>query len=204
MDKFLALSEEKQTSVIVAGFLCFGKMGYKKASASDIAASAGISKATLFHYFGSKKNFYVFLVNKAFDTMMSAFRDVYNPELTDIFDSLLNLTACKIATLKEYPNLLDFVMGLYSETDPEVRPEIDKMLSKGMNFRNEIVFTQTDTCKFKDSVDPSLVLKLLIRYSEGFANNASHLSGEDLEKLSDEFTQCILMLKNNFYKTEYL
>ena len=204
MDKFLALPNEKQVCIIEAGFLCFGKMGYKKTSASDIAASAGISKAMLFHYFGSKKNLYLFLIDKAFNILMSAFQDVYNPELTDIFDKLINLTTCKVATLKKYPNLLAFVMEMYSETDTEVKTEVDRLLSKGMAFRTDIVFTQTDTYKFKDNVDPQLVIKLLTRYSEGFVNNASQLSPDDLDKMSEEFTECVLMLKSNLYKQEYL
>lgn len=204
LDKFLALSEEKQAVIIEAGFLCFGRMGYKKASASDIAAEAGVSKAMLFHYFGKKKNLYLFLANKSFEILMTAFRDVSNPRLTDIFDKLINLTECKVATLKKHPNLLAFVTSFYYETDSEVKEEINGILADGMAFRSEVVFTKTDIEKFKDGVEPELVLKLLTRYSEGFVNGASKVSTDDLEIMSDEFKSCVLMLKRNLYKPEYL
>ena len=203
MEKFLALPEEKQKSITEAGFFCFGKLGYKKVSTGDIAMQAGISKAMLFHYFGSKKNLYLFLANKAFSTLMSAFREQYDPKLTDIFDKLDNLTACKVATLKKYPNLLAFLMGLYGETDAEVRPEIDELLQSGMTFRTNVVFTNGDVSKFKEGVDPVLVLKLLNRYSDGFVSTACNLCPEMLDEMQAEFTQCLNLLKQNLYREEY-
>ena len=55
MDKFLALTEEKRLTILNAAFQCFGKFGYEKASINDIAVAAHISKASVFQYFGSKK-----------------------------------------------------------------------------------------------------------------------------------------------------
>ena len=43
MDKFFALSEEKQITIINAALQCFGKFGYDKASVNDIAVTAHIS-----------------------------------------------------------------------------------------------------------------------------------------------------------------
>ena len=60
MDKFLALSEKKQKTIINAALQCFGKFGYEKASINDIAVAAHISKASVFQYFGSKKQLYIF------------------------------------------------------------------------------------------------------------------------------------------------
>ena len=37
MDKFFALSEEKQITIINAALQCFGKFGYDKASVNDIS-----------------------------------------------------------------------------------------------------------------------------------------------------------------------
>lgn len=48
MDKFLALSEKKQKTIINAALQCFGKFGYEKASINDIAVAAHISKASVF------------------------------------------------------------------------------------------------------------------------------------------------------------
>ncbi|MBQ7550487.1 MAG: TetR family transcriptional regulator, partial [Bacteroidales bacterium] len=43
MEKFFALSKEKQDTVRNAALVCFSKHGYEKASIHDIAVAAGIS-----------------------------------------------------------------------------------------------------------------------------------------------------------------
>ena len=62
MDKFLALTEEKRLTILNAALQCFGKFGYEKASINDIAVAAHISKASVFQYFGSKKQLYIYLL----------------------------------------------------------------------------------------------------------------------------------------------
>ena len=59
--RFLVLEEEKRKAVINSGFRNFALFGYRKASMRDIAEDAGVSKALLFHYFDTKKEFYLFL-----------------------------------------------------------------------------------------------------------------------------------------------
>jgi len=62
LDKFLALTEEKRLTILNAALQCFGKFGYEKASINDIAVAAHISKASVFQYFGSKKQLYIYLL----------------------------------------------------------------------------------------------------------------------------------------------
>ena len=50
MEKFFALSNEKQNTIRNAALACFAKHGYEKASINDIAVAAGISKASIFQY----------------------------------------------------------------------------------------------------------------------------------------------------------
>jgi len=57
LDKFFSLPNEKQKIIIDAALRTFGANGYKKASTNDIAFAAGVSKAMIFHYFGTKKNY---------------------------------------------------------------------------------------------------------------------------------------------------
>jgi hypothetical protein len=61
-----------------------------------------------------------------------------------------------------------------------------------------------DTEKFKLGVDPSLVLKMLHTYSEGFMAKAQHQPVLDIDEMTAEFYQCLNMLKQNLYKEEYL
>lgn len=204
MEKFLALPKEKQINIIEAGFLCFGKMGYKKASASDIASAAGISKGMIFHYFGSKKAMYLYLGQVAYTEMINVFAKEFDPGITDFFDRVMAAVRCKIAALKKHPSLLTFVTSIYFETDSSVRPEIQELMKKGEKFRVNLALSDIDVKKFKDTVRPELVLNLLTKYSEGFAGSMAPGMELDIDSIMTEFTECLMMLKNNFYKEEYL
>lgn len=202
MEKFFALPKEKQERIIEAGYQCFGKMGYKKASAQDIASVAGISKGMVFHYFGSKKRMYQFLIQSSYDEILASFQQGFDPTVTDFFDRILMMTACKIDCLKRHPSLLTFFGSLYTETDEEVMDVIRQIMDKAESFRGDALLSDLSTCKFKDSAYAELVWRLLINYGEGFARGTMDV--ELLGHWRDEFTACIQMLKQNLYKEEYL
>lgn len=202
MEKFLALSEEKQKKIIEAGFYCFGKMGYKKASAQDIAQMAGISKGMIFHYFGSKKDMYRYLIEISFAEVMEAFKTGADSSKTDFFDRILMMTNCKIDCLKKHPSLLSFFTSMYSETDPEVFDETEKIRITGKSVRGGFVSLEADREKFKDPSYADLAWKLLMSYGESYANTVE-ASVAELSLAQKEFSDCVLMLKKNLYKEEY-
>ena len=89
MDKFLALTEEKRTAILNAALQCFGKFGYEKASINDIAVAAHISKASVFQYFGSKKQLYIYLLEYCKKIIEGIFdKEALNSQ-TDLFDRIL-------------------------------------------------------------------------------------------------------------------
>ncbi len=60
-ERFFSLPEEKQQTVINAGYRVFSQNSYKNSPMREIAEEAGISKSLLFHYFYNKKELYLFL-----------------------------------------------------------------------------------------------------------------------------------------------
>lgn len=202
MERFFALSKEKQDRILEAGYQCFGKMGYKKASAQDIASAAGISKGMVFHYFGSKRGMYAFLIQRSFEEIRSAFQHGFDPGVTDFFDRILMMTTCKIDCLKMHPSLLTFFGSLYLETAEEVMDLTEQITAKAESFQGNALLQDMSTEKFKDPAYAELVWKLLIRYGEGCARSAMDVDA--LGQWMDEFTACIQMLRKNLYKEEYL
>ncbi|MDU6264524.1 MAG: TetR/AcrR family transcriptional regulator, partial [Anaerocolumna aminovalerica] len=60
-DRFEKLEEDKKMKIINAGLSVFSENGYVKTSIDKIVELADISKGSLFYYFESKKNFFIFL-----------------------------------------------------------------------------------------------------------------------------------------------
>ncbi|MDP4090251.1 MAG: TetR/AcrR family transcriptional regulator, partial [Bacillota bacterium] len=60
---FEKLPEEKREAIIAICIEEFANNGYENTSTDVITSRAGISKGILFHYFKSKKNLYLYIMN---------------------------------------------------------------------------------------------------------------------------------------------
>ena len=204
MDKFMGLPAERQKNLVDAALAAFGKMGYKKASIGDIAAAAGISKGLVFHYFGSKKALYLYLMEFTGEMMISEMDRRFDKNIPDFFDRIRLATEIKMSLLGKYPAILAFFGSMYYETDEEVAENIRGVLAKSEGFRGGLAFDGMDASKFKDGIDPQLVYNILVKFSEGYVSGTPGAASPDLGKLQSEFEACLILMKNNFYKEEYL
>jgi AcrR family transcriptional regulator len=204
LEKFLVLPVKKQNKIIDAALKTFGTNGYKKSSISDIAIAAGISKAMIFHYFGTKKMLYIYLMDLCGNIVMDEFNEKFDSTITDFFDRIILSTNIKISLLEKHHEILSFLGSMYFENDEEVKENIKTNLAKGEGVRSKIGFDGMDVSKFKDGIDPKLVLKMLVLLGEGYVSQPSSKSGIDIESLGREFDEYIKLLKSNFYKEEYL
>lgn len=204
MEKFLNLAVEKQNVIINAALKAFGTNGYKKTSTSDIAAAAGISKAMVFHYFGTKKALYFYLIDLCGNIFMKEINEKFDYTVTDFFERIRLSSYIEISLLKKHPAILTFVTSVYFEEDEEVKEEIKTALEKGEGFRNRIAFEGMDYSKFKENIDLKLFMKMLYWLTDGYAKQLSNQKEIDYDVMFKEFDDCLEMLKNNFYKQEYL
>lgn len=201
MEKFSSLPVDKQNIIIDAALTCFSTNGYKKASINDIAAAAGISKASVFHYFGTKKALYLYLVDLCTHIIMDELDEKFNHAVTDFFARIKLATNIEISVMKKHPAILSFLDSVYFENDDEVKTDIKAILAKSEveSFRNKIAFESTDTSKFKDDIDPKLVMKILILLTDGYLSKTPKAE-IDFDALCEEFDDYINLFKKNFYK----
>lgn len=206
MEDILAnLHPEKQNVIINAAFSEFSKNGYRKTSVADISSAAGISKAMVFYYFGNKKTLYMKLIEFSWNIIIKKVEASVNSGVTDFFDKIRISSEIKMSMTLEYPTMLMFMKSVYFEKDAEVSEDIKRQFEGAEIFRETFMANDTDTGKFKDSVDAELILKFIYLAAEGFSAKLSAESGnEELIKFADDFYRFLNILKNNFYKQEYL
>ncbi|MEL7565643.1 MAG: TetR/AcrR family transcriptional regulator [Dehalobacterium sp.] len=204
MEKFFSLSIEKQNTIIDAALKVFSTNGYKKASVSDIANAAGISKAMVFHYFGSKKALYLYLIEFCGSMFMAEINEKLDTTVTDFFDRIKMTSSIEISLMKRHPAILSFLTSIYFENDKDVKGDIKAILSKGKDFKSKTALSGMDTSKFKDNIDPQLVMKMLYWIGEGYAAQSSYQTEIDYDALLKEMDACLDLLKNNFYKEEFV
>lgn len=159
-----------------AGFKVFGEHGYRKASIEQIVKEAGISKGSLFYYFGSKKNFYLYLYDYCADQMKQTIdapgedgMPAYMQK-TDFFERLEAVQVLKSKHAKKYPHAFTFMKSVVFESSPDVSDVIQEYNENILNERITAFYYNLDNYKFKEGIDPKMVMQLLAWCAEGCAN----------------------------------
>ena len=201
MDKFNSLPAEKRQKIIDAALQVFGENTYSKASTGYIAAAADISKGMVFHYFGSKRALYFYLLDLCGTIMVSEREQYLDQDVTDFFDRIKLATRIKIAAAKKYPYLPAFLKNVYFETDKEVVDEIREKVSVGVSNSWGALMAKADTAKFKDPSAPELLIQLLTWASEGVME--SRFGDGDMDRRMQDFFACLDLMRENFYQGGY-
>ena len=204
MDKFLALTEEKRLTILNAAFQCFGKFGYEKASINDIAVAAHISKASVFQYFGSKKQLYIYLLEYCKKIIEGIFDKESLNSQTDLFDRILASSRMKMEGLQNQPFILQFITSAWEENSPKVTDTLAILTEETGRFRNDLVLREEDALKFKDPEDAQPVFQMLLLMAEGYAAGYRGAAAFDFQAVMEDFEKNIAILRKNFYKEEYL
>lgn len=206
MEHFFRLPAEKQKAILDAAFSAFGANGYKKTSVSDIAAAAGISKAMVFRYFGTKKSLYLYLVERCGRTFTEEINQRVDRTETDFFYRILSAGQIELSIMEKHPGVFQFLNSVFFETDEAVKEEVQALLSgeEGEKFRAKIAFEGADTRKFKDGVDPKLVMKLLFYFTCGCLGGNPGARRAEPDALYRDFKDCVALLRNHLYREEFL
>ncbi|MBU5363005.1 TetR/AcrR family transcriptional regulator [Enterococcus raffinosus] len=129
-ETFLNLPSDKKEKIIQKGIEIFTKHPYGEASTNQITKELGISKGSLFNYFGSKKEFYLFLLRHNIESLMTVKQEITATEFYAIlFESMENKMALYSSDAKEK---ILFVNHASKETNVEVVKEKQEIIQKYM------------------------------------------------------------------------
>lgn len=194
MMNFEKVSPEKQRAIINAGFLCFGQNGYQKTSAADVAKTAGISKASLFYYFGSKKDMYLFLCG----TAQRAITQKLSEGSRDYFESAALLIDALYEISELFPNILDFIIIQSERRDYLKAAELRDVGLDKLLFDFDYVFENVDWRRFNDDVDREMI-KDLVRWI--VIGNISKLKDQlTYKEIFDRIRQYLRLIQPALYR----
>jgi len=218
-NSFEHLDEIKKQKIINAGFSVFAEYGYAKASVEDIVRLAGISKGSLFYYFKSKQNFFNYLYDYCTELMKKTInspgpdgRPSYM-QYTDFFERLNAIQLLKMKANLQYPQMAAFIKKVIFDTSAEAQEAISNIIRKNTADSITDFMKGLDLSRFKDGVDPMMVLQLLIWSSEGcvnqiqmqtLASSGQRQAEPDFEKVVELYYKYVELFRNNFYKEEYI
>jgi len=198
MRKFLSLPQEKQNRIVDAAMTLFGEVGYKKAYISEIAAASGISKALVFHYFGSKKGLYSYLVYYTGKIVMTEAQHERDTADKDFFERAIITIKFRLSIKSRYPAMNTFMESVFNEDEPEVAADIERLLAIAKDMHSKVEVNTGEEHMFKEGVDPLCVVNLIEKYTEGIVYGWN--DKDSIDDTIQDVTKCFNMLKKTLCK----
>jgi TetR/AcrR family transcriptional regulator len=105
--------EDKRQKILQASLNEFAEHGYLGASTNRIVQAAGISKGLLFHYFGSKKKLFLYVLDHTISHLMQKMTR-YSATLSgDFFETVGQYAQIKMRIGIEEPQMYHILYDVY-------------------------------------------------------------------------------------------
>lgn len=203
--KFINLKSEKQKAIINAAIMEFVQSGFEKASTNEIVKRSNISKGSLFNYFNSKKDLYVYLIEYSVQIIEQIIEQIDFNE-TDIFKRIENIGLKKLHIQQKFPQVFDFLVSAMQEESAEVKEIIHQKVEPIYAESTNKMYRNIDYDKFREGIDIEKAIEILNWTMFGFGEkglkeiNTFEDIGKFGEKYLEEWKVYSDILKYSFYK----
>lgn len=201
-ERFFSLPEEKQQTIINAGYRVFSQNSYKNSPMSEIAASAGISKSLLFHYFHNKKELYLFLWDKCAEMTIEYLTryDCYGQK--DLFESIERGMQAKMELIRLYPDMCNFTIRAFYEKDEEICAAVQESYHRHFNLKADRTLLNLNPAQFIPGLDIPMMYREMYLASEGYLWEMVQQGSVDAARMEKDFTKLIAFWKSIYLRKE--
>lgn len=206
--KIMVMKEEKRERLITEALKEFSK-GYSYANTDEIVKQAGISKGLLFHYFGSKKELFLYLYRYSLNIVNKEFESVLL-DSDDFLENIWRASKKSIDVSFEYPITYNFLITAVLSMDelfPDGLPNDIPGLTS--NTLLETIMEKANDSYFKEDIPPEKAKHIVLWTMEGFRQKLITI-GKNTKELDnytsyyDEFMkeleQYLWLLRKTLYK----
>lgn len=201
-EKFFSLPEEKQRTIINAGYQVFSQNSYKNSPMSQIAQAAGISKSLLFHYFHNKKELYLFLWEKCAATTIEYLTKYECYQQKELFESMERGMRAKMEIIRLYPDMANFTIKAFYEKDAEISAAVQKSYHKHFNLKADKARLNFDPAQFVPGLDIPMMYREMYWASEGYLWEMVQRGDVDMAQMEKDFTKLIAFWKSIYLRKE--
>jgi TetR/AcrR family transcriptional regulator len=205
---FIRIPAEDQKRILDACLEEFALHGFQQASTNAIVTKAGIPKGTLFYFFGSKKNLYLYLLDRAIVRYTEVMNESSGELPGDLFERMLHNGQLRMRFVIREPLLYKFFYSAFVNAPPEIQAELE---SRAPNFAAgsmQALLKDLDLKKFKESVDVQKAIQLVFLVLGGiftrYLPQLTRLDAADslqlVDQITDEVKENFELLKRGLYK----
>ncbi|GAA3403482.1 TetR/AcrR family transcriptional regulator [Paenibacillus hodogayensis] len=169
LKRFEALKPEKKDRIINAALMEFATKDYDTASTNAIVTEAEIGKGMLFHYFGSKKELYLFLYQHVVRLATEEVFAELDLSQGDLLIRWRHLTFLKLEMTKKHPMIFEFAAIANKEEAADVKQDIALINQQILvEYGEEKLFHGLDLTLFKEELDAQKAIHIIIWSIDGF------------------------------------
>lgn len=190
--KFMTMEAEKRERVINAALKEFSK-GYLEANMDVIAKEAGISKGLLFHYFGSKRGFFLFLIKYTLDIYFSEYEKVLS-ENHDFLENIRAGSKLKMELSFRHPLIFGFLIKAYAavkdvfpEGLPDDVPYSSHMVEAMQQIRQR---SNQEKTLFKEGIDSEKAQNIILWTMDGFIDSLFRY-GDEIDAYQAHYNEMV-------------
>ncbi len=210
---FEKLPAEKKEHILSICIEEFAKNGYDHTTTDQITSKAGISKGILFHYFKSKKNLFLYLVDHVRELLTTeTMKEVQLIESNDFFERIKAIILIKHRLAFKYQHESEFLMKAMLQAPASLREEMeDRYQQQWEQYESDDIFHSVymkellDQQELKVDADHIIELTRLIleQLTVKYVNNYRQEVFDPLKNLQqfeEEIDVYFKIIKHGIYK----
>lgn len=207
-ERFEKIPAAEQQQILQAAFEEFADKGYRQASTNLIVKTAGIPKGTLFYFFGSKKNLFLYLIDIAIDNYVSFVNDDKSVIPNELFERLMHREQVKLRFAAAYPLQFRFFSKVFLDIPDAIKEEMTDRFKAYSAASAEDLSAGIDHSRFRDGIDEAQAIQMIHLLLEGiFARYAPLMKAAKggefdalIKKISAECRRYFEMIKSGIYR----
>ena len=161
-DRLAKLPEDKRQKILDAAIREFAEKGYYKASTNAIVKEAGIAKGLLFHYFGSKKDLFLYVFDHCTEHYLRYFLDNLGRLPPDLLDRLMKWATLKVKMLCETPLMYRLSVTAMDDVPDVLKPELARRYASISQRLLPVFLEGVDFSGLREGVDPEKAVQFVL------------------------------------------
>jgi TetR/AcrR family transcriptional regulator len=161
MSEFTVHDDARRSRILEAALIEFAAKGYKKASTNTIVREANVSKGLLFHYFISKKDLYVYIVESALESITNELYAGINFADRDVLERVHTAAIIKIESYVKHPLFSQLFETVVDVEDEEITARINQKQKQVADESYAKLFTNIDYFLFRDRLNVERCLDVI-------------------------------------------
>jgi TetR/AcrR family transcriptional regulator len=168
--KFENLEQEKKETILAACLDEFAQYGYQNSSTNRIVKKAEISKGLLFHYFGSKRLLYLYILDYVLAYYLKKIYQRLDGLPRDFFERVMEIGLIKLEIAYQEPAIYKIIIDAFIYKPAELEQEINERYKKIYEANKPLLVQNLDTSRFRDDIDQEKAMELILFAMEGVSN----------------------------------